>query len=441
MNKKLLTGIIAVLVLVTIGSYFLLTQKTEGKTIAVSGYSVKDTETEAVQEAVSMIKAKLPDPDYIIVYSTVEEKLLGMKGYNPETVLKEVNRLLPNTKVYGGTSFWAVFNNGGYLQGKNASLTMMAISSPKITFGVGGVNIKDYPSLKEAGKAAVQNAIKNAGKEGQYPQLVLMTGSMGNEEGLIEGIQEVIGWGIPIIGGSAASNAVADPIWMQFANDKGYNNGISVTAVFTDLKIGYAYEAGFEKQEKKGTITKAEGRTIYEIDNRLAGDVFNEWCGGCIAGQLETGGSIMLGSGKYWSLAKAIKSESETYYLSFYVYAVGANKSLLTAANVAPGEEVFLTHGDPGLFVDKLQRTTEKAMSSEDVKKGEPLFGISVSCAGLYVLTPEADRPKLPTAISAEIGENVPFIGAITAGEQGPLGLVNHHGNLIDSVILFSEKK
>lgn len=440
MNKKLLIGIIVLIVLVALGAavYFWL-PRMQGGTKVAYGYSVKDSETEAVAEAVSMIKAKLPDPDYVIMYSTVEEKLLGMKGYNPETVLKEVNRLLPNTKVYGGTSFWAVFNNKGYLQGKNAALTMLAISSPRIKFGVGGVNIKDYTSLKEAGKAAVQNAIKNAGKEGEYPQLVLMTGSMGNEEGLVLGIEEVIGWGIPIIGGSAASDAVSSPIWMQFANDKGYNNGISITAVFTDLDIGYAYEAGFEKQEPKGIITKAEGRTIYEIDNRLAGDVFNEWCGGCIAEQLETGGSIMLGPGKYWSLAKAIKSESETYYLSFYVYAVGANKSLLTAANVAPSEEVFLTHGDPGLFVDKLQKTTEKAMSSKDIKKGEPLFGISVSCAGLYVLTPEADRLKLPAAISAEIGENVPFIGAFTAGEQGPLGVVNHHGNLIDSIVIFSE--
>jgi hypothetical protein len=136
MNKKLLSGIIAVLVV--IGGYFLLTREAEEKTIAVHGYSVKDTEIEAVEEAVSMIKAKIAEPDYVILFSTVEDKALGRKGYNPETVLKEVNRLLPNTKVYGGTSQQGILTKDGYYQGDNAALAMLAVSSPRITFGVGG---------------------------------------------------------------------------------------------------------------------------------------------------------------------------------------------------------------------------------------------------------------------------------------------------------------
>jgi hypothetical protein len=439
MNKKLLSGIIAVLVV--IGGYFLLTREAEEKTIAVHGYSVKDTEIEAVEEAVSMIKAKIAEPDYVILFSTVEDKALGRKGYNPETVLKEVNRLLPNTKVYGGTSQQGILTKDGYYQGDNAALAMLAVSSPRITFGVGGANIDDYASAKEAGKAAIQNAIKDAGKEGKYPQLILMTGSIGNEEEILAGIEDVIGWGIPVIGGSAGDNSIFSGIYREFANDKTYFNGVSLTAIFTDLKIGYAYEAGFDLKKEKGTITKAKGRVIYEINNRPAGEVLNEWCSGCLSEKIKTGGSTMPET-LFLSLAKVIKTESGTYYLSVAVLGVNAeDKSLNTFANVMTGDEILLMEGDWRIYVEKAKMVSKKAMSSKGISKGESLFGIYTSCAGIRTGTPEQERPKIVSAVSEEIGKEVPFIGPFTFGEEGPLGLVNHHGNFINSLILFSEKK
>lgn len=439
MNKKLLIWLLVVAVAAAgIGEYLFVTQKNAGKTKVAYGYSVKDTEAEAAAEAVSMIKEKLANPDYVILFSTVKDETLGMNGYDSETLLKEINKLLPDTKIYGGTSQLAIMIRNGYIKGKNASLALLAVSSSRITFGVGGADVDDYPSAEEAGKAAIKKAIKNAGKEDEYPQLVLMTGSLGNEEKIISGIEEVIGWGIPIIGGSAGSNTVLDSTWREFANNESYFNGVSLTAVFTDLKIGYAFEAGYEKQKETGIITKAQGRLLYEIDNQPAAEVFNGWCGGCMASKLETGGMTVPDSSS-WSLAKSIKSESGTYYLSFAVVGVGPNKSLITVADVTTGDEVYLTHGNPQALVDKMRKTSQAALASKNIAKGEPLFGISISCAGLQLVTPEEDKPKLPLVISEELGTEVPFIGAFTNGEEGPLGLTNHHGNMINSTLVFSE--
>jgi len=432
MKKKLLIGIIVMLALAAIGSYYLLRQKAEEQTIVAYGYSVKDTETEAVEEAVSMIKTKLAEPDYILLFSTV--------GYDSETVLKEVNRLLPNTDVYGGTSMLAVITKDGWHQGDKGSLAMMAISSPKITFGVGGANIDDYVSAKEAGKAAIQDAIKNAGKEGEYPQLVLITGSVGNEEEVLSGIEEVIGWGIPVIGGSAGDNDLTGK-WKQFANDKVYSNGVGLTAIFSDLKIAYAYEAGYETRKEKGAITKAEGRIIYEIDNKPAAEVYNEWCNGCVAEELETGGSVLLKT-NFWPLAKIIETETGIYYLSIHPLSIDAkDKSLTVFTNVMAGDNILLMHGDWELLLNRAKVTPQKALPSKDMKKGEAILGIYTYCAGTMLAIPEEERPKMPSLISETIGEEIPFIGTFTFGEQGPLGLVNHHGNLINSIILFSEKK
>jgi len=412
-------------------SLFLYFQKPEKKTTVAYGFSTKDSEIEAVAEAVSMIKTKLPNPDYLILFSTV--------GYDSEVVLREVNKLLPNTKVYGGTSMLAVITKNGWHQGSKASLAMLAISSPKITFGVGGANIDDYPSAKEAGKAAIQNAIRNAGKEGEYPQLVLITSSPGSEEEVIEGIEEVIGWGIPIIGGSSGDNDLSGK-WKQFANDKVYSKGISLTAIFTDLKIGYFYEAGYETKKENGTITKAKGRVIYEINNRPAAEVYNEWCNGCVAEKVETGGMVLT-EATFWPFAKIIKTERGIYYLSIHPLSINAtDKSISVFANVNTGDEILLMHGDWQLLLNRAKTTPQKALNSKNIGKNEAIFAIYTFCAGTINAIPPEERPKIPLFVSETIGEDVPFIGTFTFGEQGPLGVRNHHGNLINSIVLFSEK-
>jgi len=288
--------------------------------------------------------------------------------------------------------------------------------------------------------SAIQEAIKDAEIGSKYPQLVLITGSPGNEESIISGIQEVIGWGIPIIGGSAASNTAFDQTWREFANDKVYSNGVALTAVFTELEISYAYESGYDVQEEEGVITRSEGRLIYEIDGKPAAEVFNTWCDGCLDEKLETGG-ITIPKSASWTLSKVVNSEKENYYLSFAIIGVGQNKSLISLAEVSPGDKVLVTRGYPQSFLEKIKKTAKRAMEKNGLKRGEALFGISTSCAGLQISTPEDDRTKIPLVISEEIGEGVPFIGTFTFGEEGPLGLVNYHGNYINSIILFSRNK
>ncbi|MHC1600020.1 MAG: FIST N-terminal domain-containing protein [Candidatus Methanospirareceae archaeon] len=120
-----------------------------------------------------------------------------------------------------------------------------------------------------------------------------MTAAPGEEEEILAGIEEVTGKDVPVFGGSSGDNDITGK-WKQFANERVYSNGISLTAIYTDLKVGWALEAGYKRSEYRGTITKAEGRTIYEIDNQPAAEVYNYWTGGkVVAEELETGCSVL----------------------------------------------------------------------------------------------------------------------------------------------------
>ena len=398
-----------------------------------SGWSDNNDEGKAVEEAVSSVETQLEgkSPDFAVLFSTV--------GYDSDKVLSEVRRLLPDVQIYGGTSCLAVQTREGFHAGEKGSLALLAVATKNITFGVGGVSIDDFPSAREAGKAAIQAAIDAAGEKG-VPKLVLITGSVGHEEELLAGIEDVIGKDVPVLGGSAGDNDISGE-WKQFANGNVYSNGISLTAIYTDLSIGWAFEGGYLRSENRGTITRAEGRIIYEIDNRPAAEVYNEWTGSTVvAEELETGGSI-LSDASYYPLAKIIKNEGKEYTLSIHPLSINAtDHSLEVFANVEEGDEVLLMHGDWELLLNRALTTPTKALESESLSKEDVSFGVYTYCAGTVLAIPEDERPKMPVLVKTAIGD-APFIGTFTFGEQGHIrGVGNLHGNLVNSMIVFTEK-
>lgn len=399
------------------------------------GWSDNNDEMKAVEEAVSSVRTQLggKSPDIAILFSTA--------GYDSNKVLSEVRRLLPDVQIYGGTSCLAVQTKEGFHVGGKGSLALLAVATENITFGVGGASIDDFPTAREAGKAAIQAAMEAAGEKGaSKPKLVLMTGSVGHEEALLAGIEEVIGKDVPVLGGSAGDNYITGE-WRQFTNGDVYSNGISLCAIYTDLKVGWAYEAGYLRSENRGTITRAEGRIIYEIDNRPAAEVYNEWTGGAVvADKLATGGSV-LSKATFYPLAKVIKNEEKEYTLSIHPLSINASDhSLEVFVNVEEGDEVLLMHGDWELLLNRALTTPTKALESEALSKEDVSFGIYTFCAGTMLAIPEDERPKMPVLVKTAIGD-APFIGTFTFGEQGHIpGVGNVHGNLVNSMIIFTEK-
>ena len=410
------------------------TQQT-GPVYVGCGWSANNDAVEAVAEAVSLVQNKLGEksPDYIILFSTV--------GYDSEVVLGEVNKLFPNTQVYGGTSCAAVITKDDYHAGEVGSLALMGVYSENISFGAGGADLDEEISAREAGRKAITEAVKNVGRDGEIPELVLITTAPGEEEEILLGIEDVIGKDVPIIGGSSGDNTI-EGYWKQFVNDKVYSNGISLTAIFTDLKIGFAFEAGYLVSENLGNITKAEGRTIYEIDNQSAAEVYNNWTGGEVIDELlenATEGEVtILSESTFYPLSKVLTgTDGSIHYLSIHPLSVNlSDKSLTIFANVEEGDEIQLMHGDWNLLLNRARSTPQNALENGNIDKGEGSFGIYTFCAGTMLGIQESERPMIPLLVEETIG--VPFIGTFTFGEQGYLtGVGNRHGNLVNSMIIF----
>ncbi len=396
------------------------------------GWSTKPGEEDAVDEVISMMEKGLKgkEPEYIILFLTVD--------YNVTKVVKEISERYPDAQLYGGTSCTAVLTEDGYHSSTNGALAVMGIYSENITFGVGGAGIGKETSAKDAGREAITEAISNAGLDGK-PDIVLITASPGHEEEILSGIEEVIGEDVPVFGGSAADNTIEGK-WKQIANGKVYSNGVSLTAIFTDMKIGYAFESGYLIMENEGVITKSSGRIIYEIDGKPAADVYNEWTSGKVFGKYanQTRGKVtILTNATFYPLAKKLMgADNKTHYLSIHPESVNlSDRSISVFVNVNDGDRIQLMHGTWEILLNRGQTTPAKALKKGNIEKGEAAFGIYTFCAGTLLAIPENEREKLPLLVEQTV--DVPFIGTFTFGEQGFIeGVGNIHENLANSMVI-----
>lgn len=439
--------LILVLIIIVAGAVWMLSKKSapsskisieEGSVAETAkevgyGWSVKNTASEAASESISMLRAKLgsKDPHYILFYYTV--------AYDPAVIIKAIrDEYGPDVQIQGMSSLRGVMSKDGYHVGEVGSMAILGVADSAIRIGVAGVSL-DGIDPRVAGKKVVEDAIKNSGREGM-PKFIYMTVAPGVEEKILPGMEDVVGIKTPIIGGSSGDNDLTAK-WTQVANGEVYKNSVVVAAVYTDMKIGTSHEFGYLTTEHRGIATKADGRTIYEIDNRPASVVYNEWAGGEFDEALKKGGNILQQATLY-PIAKVLKSE-ETGVSYLDVFHPGfvnlPDKSLSGFIDIAQGDEVVLLHGNWEWLVNRAQTTAHKAMASENISKDKALFTFYTFCGGTLLAIPDAERYRIPLLLSEELGD-VPFVGGFTLGEQVYMpGIGNRHANLVNSIAIISK--
>ena len=204
-------------------------------------------------------------------------------------------------------------------------ITMMGISDQRGAYSTHYAPINTSSSTQwaevfEAGRAAGRAAAKAAwaksGRRLGYPDLCIVNSTTGAEEGVLAGIADVLGSAVPCIGGSAADDGALDgggwvgalshdapsgslgisgdlpsvgdepskPFIAKSTDDGG--SGVVLTlmwpSVETRIMMASCYRPADSAtgEDLVGTITKAEGRVIHEIDGKPAADVYGLWAGG-----------------------------------------------------------------------------------------------------------------------------------------------------------------
>jgi len=165
-----------------------------------------------------------------------------------------------------------------------------------------------------------------------------------------------------------------------------------------------------------GVITKASSRTVYEIDNKPAAIVYNEWTKGLINKYINTGG-IIFHSTTLYPLGRKMGEEdkNKTFLLSQPYMVIPENNGITFFTEFKEGDRIWLLYENKDALIDNVKFVAQDALTdrSYNAIKGT----ILIYCKGL--LNINKDRADHIVENYKSVIKNNNFIGIASTGEQG----------------------
>jgi len=401
--------------------------------VGIGTSSNKDSYKAAVEAAEMAKKECGGEPTFSIVYVDSD--------YKPKEVLKGINKIL-DKKWIGTSTDSQLVSNIGYYKG---GISVLAINSPNLHFSVGYVeNYKKNP--KRSGEKSISRAIRGVEidkyvdpyvqfrrvqtkayddivRTPPYFILTLLAGVQikkgiqepGRETEFLEGIFNVTGPNVPIVGGSASSdldkylNKGIINVF-HFADGKLLNNAAITVFVVSNLYFSVDVDHGYIESNVVALLTKMDktGHEILEINSKPALEEYARLVGISKSellkdpfkytfqrplGNIDTNGNIFI---KEW-----MPNED--------------NKTMHSLMKLVPNTAVNIVNYDKKKPLDTIKNSFIAA--DQNVKAKNPALALIFNCCGR--------KPLLNDDIIKEMDSNkkkfskVPSIGFHTFGEIG----------------------
>jgi hypothetical protein len=352
--------------------------------------------------------------------------------YPAADILAAMDRLAPGIHLHGASSCLGAMTESGFVAEDDRAIVMMGIADADGAYGVGMAAMADAP--REAAKTALFAALDDAERPGEMPALVRLSAPPGAEEQIIAGIEDILGKGVPIIGGSAADNDVSGH-WQLLANGRLDAAGIVISVMFPSVPIAFAFHSGYSPTTVTARVTRAHGRVLQTLDGEPAAVAYNRWTEGAIDAAL--GGGNVLASTTLYPLGRKVgELGGIPYYQLSHPDQVTEDGGLSLFSDIAEGDEVVLMQGSIDSLVSRAGRVAAAALDAGEMRAADISGAMVVYCAGC-MLTVRSEIDRVAQSLNDALGQ-APFLGTFTFGEQGCFaGGENRHGNLMISVVVF----
>ncbi|MEM6486672.1 MAG: FIST N-terminal domain-containing protein [Pseudomonadota bacterium] len=385
-----------------------------------------DTPRAVEQLTAALASESATPPDFLAVYASA--------AHDGDRVRRRF-AAVGASALHGGTSCLGVMAGGRMRADGGRGIGCFALWDADGAFGTGLAALGDDP--RAAARDAVARALDRAERPGEAPELVWLTAAPGAEEALIAGIEDVVGANVPILGGSAADNDLSGA-WQVFDAEASVGAGVAISVLFPSRPVATAYQSGYAPTETAGTVSRVEGRRVYEIDGRAASAVYADWTHGAVAPDASTGPATILSASTLHPLGRHVGDVAD---VPFYVLAHPATAhpdgSIELFADVQPGERLTLMTGSSDSLVRRAGRVAALAAQRGGIARDEIAGALVIFCGGCMLAVRER-MDEVAGAVDRALG-GAPSLGIFTFGEQGAvLGERNRHGNLMISCVTFA---
>ncbi|EAR53263.1 hypothetical protein SKA34_13955 [Photobacterium sp. SKA34] len=380
-----------------------------------TSYSIQPSSIKAINEAIDRLNLKIATPSLLLIYYS--------ENYDISIFQAVLKKSFPNTAILGCTSCQGFMTNEGYFSG--TGLALWAINDYHGAYGTAIISNFDTPY--EMARQATLKAIHNSGRVGELPSLILLHATPGYEEQIIQGIEKELGCTVPIIGGTAADDFIAEN-WQIFNVEQETSQGIGIAVFYPTCEVSLSFHSGYASTGLSAIATKVEHREVIELDNKPAADVYQQW----MNIPFDTNSNIISES----SLNPLGRFAGEYFDLPYFKLAHPAHitqrKGIEMFAEVKQGERLYFMNGTDERLISRASRVVKASNGN----KLNPIGGITIFCAGC-MLKIKNRMDDVATGVNIAM-LNKPYISPFTFGEQGQfISGENAHGNLMISAAIF----
>ena len=392
---------------------------------AGAGSSSAQVARDAVREALTQARKELGDVAPRLAY------LAWSVEHDASVVVAALREALPGVPIHGASSSLGVCGPQGITAGAHGAVGILLIGADAdVALHVA------YAPVEADGREAGRKAAAEIMSKGQ-PKLIWMHASPGKEEDVLLGIADEAP-GVPVFGGSAADNAIAGE-WRVVASPEPIASGVSLAAIYGELRAGGAMLAPHSPTGRKAVVTRSNDRLLETLDGRPAASVLREWIGESIGSQVEEGGNILAQTSLH-PIAFPRTGRFGVHHVTVHpavIHVPGGEVDLF--ARAPQGSELCLMQGTPEQLVDGLDPLITAALASIGASASEVRAGVLIYCAGCAGAVGPLLHEGLTRHLLARL-PGVPILGMFTFGEQGNVpGLGNLHQDLSLSLSLIAD--
>lgn len=355
-----------------------------------TGWSEDSDTAEATQDALKLAQDQLGDvaPKAAMVFAAIDMDL--------EVLTRELAEALPGVPVGGCTTDGEVAGPEGFLE-DSVVITLFASDTVDFTVGMGAGAI----GTPAQATADAVNMAKAASDKAPALCIALPEGLGTNIHHLLDGLRDQLGEDFPIVGG-AAGDQLRFQGTKQFINQTIVQDAMVVLMMHGPVIYSCGVATGYEPLGNRHTITKVDGATVHEIDNRPAADLYADY---------------LQQPSIFYPLA-VYEEKRQSFVLSSplnFDEETGAIQLVNPVENAARVQLATATRDE---IVDAARTAVQSAYAGFPSNR-TPDAALFFSCAGRRATLGTRTAEEYES-IADIVGENVPTSGFYTYGEIGP---------------------
>ena len=253
-------------------------------------------------------------------------------------------------------------------------VVVTALGGPGFSVATGSGR-SDDGGPRAAGAAAATCASKLERRDHEV-MMLLTDGVIGDKQEIVRGVNEVVGAGLPLVGGCAGDDMKMEKTF-QIHGREVISEGVVAAAIGSDAPIGIGWRHGWERVGEPMLVTRASGDRVVEIDDSPALDVYLE--------RLEAPAEVRTDSAEFtrWARTHPLglgRRPTGQEPVRCVNEAGFSDRTLGCTTAVPEGGMTWFMHGDS----DSILRSAEgSCLDALDALDGRPAVGVvAFDCIG-----------------------------------------------------------